>query len=188
MKRVTKDQYKGWRLYDYYEWLIEKVNCPKAENYTMLLRDLHDIPFSWSVPMDRNRALDGIELRKRYLDDVNASPYRYSEVELMEFPCSFLEMMIAMAERFCLDVVGEHFKNTKEYFWLMIENLGLNDSTDDNYDPEYVRQHVDNMIFRKYSYSGSGGLFPLESPTRDQRKVDLWYQLCEWFEERYGRI
>ena len=187
MKRVEKDQFKGWQLYDYYEWLIEKINCRKAEDYTMLLRDLHNIPFTWSVPMDRNRALDGIELRQRYLDDEHISPYHYSEEELMEFPCSCLEMLIAMAERFCLDVVGEHFKATKEYFWLMIENLGLDRCTDNNYDHEFVKNHAENMIFRKYDYSGDGGLFPLNYPTRDQRKVELWYQLCEWFEERYGR-
>lgn len=187
MKRVTIDQYKGWREYDYYEWLMEKIDCPKAENYTLLLRDLHNIPFTWSVPMDRNRALDGIELRQRYLDEENVSPYRYDEEELMETNCSCLEMMIAMAERFCIDVIGEQFRSTKEYFWLMVDNLQLDKATDDNYDPAYVRQQANNMIFRKYGYSGNGGMFPLSSPTKDQRNVELWYQLCEWFEERYGR-
>lgn len=178
---------KEWSYYDYYEWLIQKINCPRAEKYTNLLRDLHAIPFHIVLARDNNRAMEGINLRKEFYND---GPLITNEPVPALDPttdrCTVLEMMIAMAETFCLDVVGIEFKSVAEWFWLMIENMGLDKYTDDNYDSEYVKSQIYKMMDRNYKPNGQGGLFPLAHTTRDQRKVELWYQFMEWFNERYG--
>lgn len=178
---------KEWRKYDYFEWLAAKVNCRRAEKYTHLLRDLYDIPFHIVLSRDNNRALDGLRLREAYYDDCplivdEAAPM----IDLRDGECSVLEMMIAMAERFCLDVIGIGFKSTADWFWFMIENMGLDAETDKNYDSDKVRSYIYNMMNRNYKANGEGGMFPLAHTSRDQRKVELWYQFMEWYNERYG--
>lgn len=185
MKRISIDQYKGWREFDYYQWLLEKVNCRKAENYTKLLRVLHDIPFEWSVPMDKNRALDGMELRFDYIDDDKIDSYEYNPYEVENVPCSCLEMMIALAEKFCFDVIGEHYKTTAEWFWLMIDNLEISKYTDEHFDEEDIKEKINKMIKRQYDKKGNGSMFPIHDNGIDQRKNELWYQLCAWFDENY---
>jgi hypothetical protein len=36
---------------------------------------------------------------------------------------------------------------------------------------------------RLYTTSGYGGLFPLEEPKEDQRKVEIWYQMMAYLGE-----
>lgn len=177
----------GWKKYDYYEWLVEKVNCQKSENHTRLLHTLHSIPFHIVLERDSNRARDGIYLRTQFYN--SGSFFIDETVPVLDpalDPCTVLEMMIAMAERFCLDVIGFQFKSTADWFWYMIENLGFKHCTDDDFDDEEVYSKVQNMMNRNYKPDGRGGMFPLAHPTEDQRHVELWYQLSEWYDERYG--
>lgn len=183
------DAYKGWNIYDYYQWLIAKVEDPIAENHTMLLRDLHNIPFKWSIHMDLYRAKGGVSLRADYMEEMgltNSSDYIFTEYE--DVACSVLEMAIALAECFSRDVIGTSYKSTAQWFWIMMDNLELLVATDDHYLPEYVQDRVEVFIDRTYQRNGVGGMFPLKHPSRDQRDVDLWYQLSEWFKENYWDI
>ena len=41
------------------------------------------------------------------------------------------------------------------------------------------------MLAREYSDNGHGGLFPLKNPKKDQRKVEIWYQMTEYINENY---
>jgi hypothetical protein len=36
------------------------------------------------------------------------------------------------------------------------------------------------VIWRTYDRRGHGGLFPLQRSNRDQRRVEIWYQLSEY--------
>lgn len=178
--------YKGWNIYDYYQWLLEKINGPIAEDHTMLLRDLHNMPFKWVLHRDEFRAKDGMELRLDYMEEnglTNTADYIFTEYKDTE--CSVLEMMIALAEYFSKDVVGSSYRSTAQWFWMMIKNLGLLDMTDYNYSPTLVKRHIDTFIDRTYSRNGEGGMFPLRNPSRDQRTVEIWYQLSEWFKENF---
>lgn len=177
--------YKGWRVYDYYQWLIEKVNAPIAEDHTLLLNELHNIPFRWKIERDENRAKDGIDLRYIFLEEngyADRDPY-YSFTVDESIDCSVLEMLIALAERFSKDVVGESYINTKEWFWIMIKNLDLLECTDERYSTDYVRQQVSIFLDRKYTKHGDGGMFPLNEVKGDQRKMEIWYQISQWFNE-----
>ena len=77
------------------------------------------------------------------------------------------------------------------WFKVMLDNLDLSKMTDDMYFEYGGSMYVDNvlniMIERKYNRKGEGGLFPLKSTKRDQRKVELWYQLNNYLIENYSQ-
>lgn len=165
---------------DYFEWMCSLV-CDtrrKRERYGGLLRLLHNIEFTYSIPMDENRASDGEGLRLRFsriqdYDDVPACLYG---------PCSVLEMMVALAVR-CEEQIMDDpdaGNRTSEWFFEMIHNLGLSSMTNDSFDRYFVYNNIDRFLNREYQPDGSGGLFTIKNCKYDLRDVEIWYQMC-WY-------
>ena len=53
----------------YFNWMYQLVfdgRYSKKLSYQKLLRELHRIEFTYSIPMDGNRAEDGVDLRYRF--------------------------------------------------------------------------------------------------------------------------
>ena len=73
---------------------------------------------------------------------------------------------------------------TGQWFWSMIENLGLSDMDDAEYDELYVHRIVKRFLDRGYKKNGEGGLFTIHhSAGRDLRNVEIWYQMCWYLDE-----
>lgn len=164
----------------YFDWLCARVMLPhsvKYVNYNGLLQVLHRTEFVWVVSGDDNRAEDGIELRSDFLRETHF----YQDPMWLDVPCSMLEMLIALAYR----AAFQTRISTENWFWKFIENLNLNEfrriSEDDI---QMIQEIVNTFIWRNYQANGSGGLFPLHSPPRDQRKVEIWYQFGDYVEDQ----
>ena len=85
----------------YFNWMYQLVfdgRYSKRLSYRKLLRELHRIEFTYSIPMDGNRAEDGVDLRYRFGYENGYSSSMIS-VYLDNRMCSVLEMMIALAIR-----------------------------------------------------------------------------------------
>lgn len=164
----------------YFEWIVDLVG--NGESYRRLLLRLHQIEFIFLIPKDENRAKDGIDLRYRFALDsrmMDAEDY-------LDEPCSVLEMMAALALR-CEESVDDplYGDRTSQWFWKMINNLGLGYMTDDRFDIDEVDYVIDKFLHREYSPDGHGGLFVIKRNRRDLRKVEIWYQLC-WYLDSIG--
>ena len=172
----------------YYKWLVSKVDYGDISVYhSRLLSDINFKNFIWILKKDENRAKDGLELRREYASEPD-TPLEFTPILFESDTCSFLEMLIAMSERFCFNVIGRGVMQPQEWFWQMILNAGLMPYDDLNYDKESVNQILDAILTRDYQPNGFGGLFPLQNTKVDQRKVEIWYQQSEWWEEnRYRR-
>lgn len=167
----------------YFEWMVDLVTgdkFAKAIRYQRLLEHLHGIEFRYHIPKDKNRYVDGIDLRYQFAlcsayDDVDYV------IDILSGPCSVLEMMLALAIRCEEDVhnpdIGDR---TAQWFWKMIVNLGLGGMYDDVYDSDTVEDIIDTFLDRKYSPDGKGGLFYIPSCEDDLRKVEIWHQMC-WY-------
>lgn len=160
----------------YFVWLYSQVGSVKLRNrsktYWELLRLLYDKEFTWSViDKDGNRAKDGQDLRKDFLDEKNIEP---DDPSWMAMGCSVLELLVALSWKLAWD--GERLTSS-DWFWVLIKNLGLIECTDANR-PEagIVDDILDVVINRAYAPNGAGGLFPLTNPHEDQRDVEIWYQ------------
>lgn len=168
----------------YFQWLCSLVDHDPEKDYSGLLKQLHYIEFSERtaklIPNDDNRISDGLDLRVQFAKDENVA---YSE--WMDEPCTVLEMLIALSYRM-EDTMG---KDYDFWFWVMIENLGLEEMSDDRYsdleDSQKIDEVVSNVLNRRYRKDGHGGMFPLKDPDKDQRKVEIWYQMSAYFLENY---
>lgn len=168
---------------EYFLWLCGLVNgVDGGENFCELLRALHDKEFIWSVPNDDNRAVEGRNLRERFCDEIRGV-YIFDN-----FPeeVTLLEVLIALAYR-CESQVED--TTMLEWFWKMVSNIGLSEITDDVFYnmgvPDYVDETLNNILYRRYHRNGRGGLFPLKRSKKDQRKVELWYQMNEYLVENF---
>lgn len=167
--------------YLYFKWLCDFVctdEYPRKESHKKLLHHLHRSDFTYLHPMDANRAEDGISLRYRFGREKSYDDATIAGC-LDNRDCSILEMMVALAviceNRIMAD--PQHGDRTGKWFWGMIDNLGLGRMSNSNYDPDFVDCVVECFLERKYSRDGEGGLFTVTSNQRDQRRVDIWYQM-----------
>jgi len=162
----------------YFNWLCAKVvdkdTFPVTDHYWKLLRKLQHTEFVWLLSGDDNRAEDGKELRSEF---IFASEIPDNVEWRTVVGCSVLEMFIAFARRaeFQTEVP------VRDWFWEFIDNLGLDQFDDRSYfDENFVDEILTQFIWRTYSPDGVGGLFPILTPSLDQREVEVFYQFCEY--------
>ena len=168
----------------YFDWLYSQfannlLTRPKLTYWT-LARHLHSTPFIWLVPNDDNRVDDGIELRRVFGRE---KQLRVDDIWL-EQECSCLELILGVANRLSFQTRS----TTKDCFWLLLSHLDLavyNDSYRDSYPREEVADRLEALIFRTYDRNGKGGLFPLVDSDKDQRDVEIWYQMHNWIIDHY---
>lgn len=172
----------------YLEFLYRQVASIRFKNpartYWSLLRHLYSKEFVSLVPNDDNRVEDGRDLRNEFIDSYEVIADRH----WMALGCSMLEMLIGLARR--LEFEADN-GDVSDWFWALLENIGLRHFSDGYYHDHrgsridrQVEDILDRVIYRKYDRNGRGGLFPLEHATRDQRRVELWYQMSQFLLER----
>lgn len=170
-------------LNEYFDWMCQLVSDKQYigdRSYRKLLSKLHNIPFTYTIDMDGNRAADGIDLRYRFGYERNYEDYIIASF-LDDKPCSVLEMIVALALR-CETIMEDpdYGDRTGEWFWGMIESLGLESMDDTSFNRNYVDDVIDIFLSRDYGRDGRGGLFTIKHPKRDLRTVEIWYQM-NWY-------
>lgn len=167
---------------DYFRVLCDVAGLKhpvEKSGYELLMKKLYNTEFHWSVPNDDNRALDGINLRDRFGWTLEGKE------------CSYLEMLVALALRCEEELMyePEEGDRTEHWFWMMMRNLGLDRCRDDSFEDSWTMSDVtyvtENMMSREYNRNGIGGLFPLRHPRKDQRKIEIWYQMNDYLMENY---
>ena len=161
----------------YLTWLYSQVSSTRtrtgSKTYWNLFLQLYRTEFVWFVPNDDNRAEDGRELRAEWTAEEDI----VHDHEWLSLGCNFLELLIGLSRRLEFETDGDG----SVWFWQLIENLGLTGFTDERYfEIEEVQDITHRVIFRSYDRNGNGGLFPLRCAGKDQRKVEIWYQLSEY--------
>lgn len=169
---------------EYFNWLYDVVcedRYSKEISYRKLLMYLHHVEFVWSIPMDANRADDGVKLRRRFALRHDELDYNYI-LDCLDNPCSVLEMMIALALR-CEETIMDdpQMGNRKsQWFWGMVVSLGLGSMTDDIFDKRIAEDIVDIFLNREYEPNGKGGLFTVRNSDRDLRNMQIWFQMLRF--------
>lgn len=175
----------------YFDFLYSKI--AGREKLKKVARYLFDRwEFYWTVPNDDNRQADGYDLRYEflaYLDDAGTHYTRVAMDHLLEEPVSVFEVIVALTNRIdfqLYDYMSE--PRNSQWFLEVLSNLGISDFVDSNWD-EYAEQSVDRvmqvLLDRTYDENGNGSLFPLENPTQDMTRVEIWYQMMAYLLENY---
>lgn len=169
---------------EYFSWLYSKFRPLDVDklhlSYFRLCRLMYNKEYLWHVPNDDNRVNDGLDLRYTFLF-ANHVPSEDAEV-WRSMGCSFLEMLVALAYHLEFDTEIP----VADWLFELLVNLDLDSCNDESYhfDADDIDLILNRVIFRTYSADGQGGLFPLRSPHRDQRKVEIWYQMSEYLLEK----
>lgn len=150
-----------------------------ARSHWRLIQQLYQTEFTWFIPNDDNRLYDGLDIRQEFVDakeNGNVPGGWLSE------PCSFLEMLVGVSRRMAYESELE----VDYWFWRLMENMNLRIYVDEYYDDE-VRSLVDDIVAgvinRTFRADGSEGIFPLRQPHKDQREVEIWYQMSQYLME-----
>lgn len=162
----------------YFSWLCHQVD---AKDYEELLNYLHSREFTYTVPLDGNRAADGVDLRYRFGRQVKADD-RIIASCLDICPCSVLEMMVALAIRCEEHIMADPEYGNRTHYWFteMLRNLGLAKMKDGRFRESSAERIVDRFLNREYEPDGTGGLFYVGDEHGDVRSTEIWYQLC-WY-------
>lgn len=168
----------------YFKWMCDVVSDDKhsrRSSYERLLRYLHSREFTYIIDMDGNRVEDGIDLRYRFAYDCN-----YNQALIASYldikPCSILEMMVALSNRCEENIMDDPDigNRTGQWFWGMIDNLGLGDMDDERFNARLAKVIIDRFLNREYDSDGKGGLFTVKNCRYDMRGVEIWYQM-NWY-------
>lgn len=167
---------------EYFDWMYDIVCHDRYSNrisYRKLLMFLHNTEFRYSILRDENRADDGYRLRYRFTTDKH---YEDEDAEYIDGHCSVLEMMLALAIRCEESIMDDPHvgDRTSQWFWGMINNLGLGAMNDNIFDKKEASYIVERFLDREYERNGKGGLFTVRNCRKDLRKAEIWYQLC-WY-------
>ena len=171
-----RDKYFNW-IYDY----VTSDANPTSPTFYKLIHCLNDIEFTWTMPEDESRAIDGISVRWRWCFD-NDLQAEWDDIEkALDGPCTVLEMIFALAAKMEGIKQDPHKGDrTHRWFWMMCCNAQLYGQYDEIFDEETVRKNVDILLTRKYEKNGRGGLFWLVWTTHDMPRTDIWTQMC-WY-------
>lgn len=159
----------------YLSWLYSQVDDHRvtdpSRTHWRLFTQLYKKEFVWFIPNDDNRIADGTALRYEFVDQSGLGDV---DIGWIHLGCSMLELLIGLARRLSFEAGRE----PSDWFWNLLHNLGIDHFNDrETRGDGYIDEVLDRVIWRTYEPNGNGGLFPLRYPSKDQRDVELWYQL-----------
>ena len=177
---------------EYYDFLLslleeDENQLPSVSSSYHLLWKLHHTEFRYSAMMDRNRDMDGREWRNRYGGELSPA--------FLKCPASVLEVLLGLADRMAFELDDE--AGITQYFWEMLENLGINFTDYEFAEGIATDRQVDKTLHRwmsrQYDDYGRGGVFPLRfvpefdgsNEFQNQNRLELWYQMQLYLAENY---
>lgn len=162
----------------YYDWIYNQICDNRFDYYGRLIDKLFNTEFRYSIVEDENRYEDGLSLRYKFSYATGVD----TNVPEMEFPCTVLEMMVALSIRLETQFMHKMSKGcrTSQWFWEMVFNMGLNDMVNENYNEKKVNIILKRFLDRNYNKNGKGGLFVIDGLDKDLRDYEIWCQAC-WY-------
>lgn len=164
----------------YFEWIACLVCGGRnggRRSYRRLLACLHEREFTYLIPLDENRAIDGVDLRYRFAYETGRR-----DIPDVGRPCSLLEMMAALCLR-CEEQImddPEIGNRTGQWFFAMLESMGLEGMDDISFNARTAKARIDTCLERRYEPDGRGGFFTVPGSRYDMRDVEIWYQAM-WY-------
>jgi len=178
-----------WLEETYFDWLKSEAFSLQGERqaYEGVLRELHDIPFVWTIWSDSNRAGDALSFRQSnflgYQQDLGRLDQQWLNKWAQEAP-SVLEVLLGMARRWAYYFGTGDGSETAFYFAHLFLNMGFDHfpgKTLPSQAKAALREKVDIWLSRQFNPDGTGSPFPLQRDIAldvvDMRQIDMWAQM-----------
>lgn len=189
---MNKD-YREYINESYFNWLCTLIHCKEFNTieYDKLLYLLNKIDFTYTIPLDSNRYVDGCNMRLRYAQFITENDFGFEVdeiVSILDHKCTLLEMLVALSVR-----CEEHIMSDQDYgdrtghwFYIMMKNTDLILEDDKNFNLASTMRKINRLLRRTYKPNGEGGLFIVNNG-RDLRNVEIWYQMCWYLKSIYEK-
>lgn len=184
MDTMLKETYFNWLRSDCFTLAGER------QSYEGVLRLLHDIPFTYILWADENRAGDAQTYRQYEFLDCNPGLAGIDPITLGNWATaapSVLEVMLGCARRWAYMFEGR----VPFYFNHMFRNMGYDmfpGRSLDAADTHRVRVLTDRWLSRQFMANGMGSPFPVTdgfNQTPDMRLLDIWSQMNAYSAEHF---
>lgn len=170
---------------DYLDYIYDFYNI-YDKKYVWLIDFLLKTPFYCTMEEDEDRIEDGRCLRRSYPD---YQDYVTVANVIDDLQISVLEVLLELAVRMDGEYVGDpNHPYPENIFWELLDNLGLL-----RYNNRYFNEHkkevmdiLDKWMNREFARDGTGSIFPLIRPRRDQKKLCIWGQMNDYVHEKYS--
>lgn len=182
-----------WLMETYFEWLKSEAFSLASERreYEGVLRELHDIPFYWTIWSDENRAGDAMSFRQHEFLNFQHGLDGVDQVWLGNWATatpSVLEVLLAIARRWTFYFQGD----VQPYFGHLFHNMGFDrfpGRAISSATRERIRLKVDCWLSRQFKPNGHGSPFPVDNMRAfdilDMRKIDIWGQMNAYSAEHF---
>lgn len=178
-------------------WLDEKYFTYLQENalgtnrgYSGLCRELHAIPFFWTMWGDENRAGDALDFRKSDFLAYEPNLAELDQIWLGQWAMaapSVLEVLVGIARRWSF-----FFEGSPDYYILhhLFKNMGYDRFTGVNVGPkarEIIQKDTETWLTRQFEPNGHGSPFPVYHAfdILDMRELDMWSQMNAYSAEHF---
>lgn len=159
----------GGLMDEYLRWIfMEKLRFSrrKTEPFLELGEDLMKIDYFWINEFDKNRAEDGIYLRREFLDE-NWSDTIFGDPKV-------LEVLVEFAIRIDSEYVGDPSEpNPGDIFLMFLENLGLTRMLNVK---KYSKTFLKSIIGH-WMYDDPGVIFGFKN---SPKTAQLWSFMLKW--------
>lgn len=188
----------------YYSWLCSFI---LDSSYSSEILDyLYNTNFQYKLLLDNNRSSDVYYLREKYyvenkelFYDIGIGsndPFWTKQSSVLEV---ILSLVMHMSDNLDTSFAEKSERNLiSKLFIELVDNLCFYDKVGDLLPTDFyingivdefnIESKVLNWMNRKYEYNGKGGLFPLSDAKEDQRKLELWYQMHQYMDEKYPYV
>jgi hypothetical protein len=182
-----------WLTEMYFDWLVSEAFSSRVNRreYEGCLRQLHDIPFLWTLLSDENRSGDALTFRQSeflgYQTDLESLDQVWLGIWATATP-SVLEVLLGVARRYSFYFGGD----VAYYFGHLFRNMEYDRYPGRVLGPGSVnslRERTMTWITRQFEPNGKGSPFPItnEEVLRevDLRMVDVWGQMNAYSAEHF---
>ena len=157
-------------------------------HYTLLLNELNKIEFYFTVPTDKNRSIEGLQLRTDFANQMNDGTI----FKILPGNCTALELLVSMAYR-ADDIMYDMATGPRpdQWFWLFIKNLGLDYLIDEAWSfdaSNFVFVTISKWFDRRYSPKGIGSPYPNQHSRTDLSQVPIWDGLSWYLADNYDNM
>lgn len=177
----------------YLDFLVKSVELDnRTRDYSYLMEYLFKKRFypDFSFSLDLDREKTGINLREDYAYNHIVGPSRTRFLNGLKWDLdggiSVLEFMVSLSKSMSETLYFD--PDYGRFFWSMIDNLGLDCMSNEEFDEAIVDGVLKKLWNHKYSRDGSGGgLFYVPNSKFDMRKIDFMLQANLWISYNFVR-
>lgn len=174
---IAKEYYRTES--EYLKWIFDVVD---GWDYSAMLKQLHLVEFYSDVWLDENIVDKVYIFRDKMGADYDGPEGKPSVLEI------FVTLAVECEDKLMHD--DARGNRTAKWFWMILENLGIDRYDDIHYTAnasEKISDIIDIFLERDYDYCGKSGgcAFPCEKPFYDIREAALWEQMNWYLSENY---